>query len=422
MVSLPGVAIALYASASPVGIELADQFWSVAGAVVIAQIAARARVWFLFCVTATGIIAGLASTLLFASALGVVALACFHRVGMAGRLWGDSGVGATLLISSASALTTLTLFNLDDFARPGLSALIAALLVALGLGDATLHRRRHFHPALARKNRRVATLVLATSVLAMTAWSGLEFIALRQQLIEVRAQSVAANSAGRAGDIESLATIASSVHHDLNVVAASLDSAPISLLGWTPLAGPNIGAMQRSNASLLEILAAGEALAEGSSNPTLTLAEGEAFTEDLVGSARTFDQTVASVVTASEVLGTELDSPWLAPPLREALTEVHSRFDAVSHLGEAASAADAVKSVLGVDAPRTYLILFANPAETRELGGFTGATAVISVDNGNIDLLDTVRNGILNETEAALSTITSPLPNRYLEHLSLIHI
>ena len=44
--------------------------------------------------------------------------------------------------------------------------------------------------------------------------------------------------------------------------------------------------------------------------------------------------------------------------------------------------------MLGADEPRTYLVLFTTPSESRGLGGFVGSYAELTVDDGQLTLSD----------------------------------
>ena len=42
--------------------------------------------------------------------------------------------------------------------------------------------------------------------------------------------------------------------------------------------------------------------------------------------------------------------------------------------------------MLGADGPRTYLLLFTTPSESRGLGGFVGSYAELTADDGQLAL------------------------------------
>jgi hypothetical protein len=63
---------------------------------------------------------------------------------------------------------------------------------------------------------------------------------------------------------------------------------------------------------------------------------------------------------------------------------------------------------LGADAPRTYVIMFQNPAEARALGGTALSFALVKVDNGKIALEDSIAAGFNNFTQWGSSVVTPP--------------
>lgn len=73
--------------------------------------------------------------------------------------------------------------------------------------------------------------------------------------------------------------------------------------------------------------------------------------------------------------------PQIAGPIRSATDQLRETSDV---LGAAASGAKLLPSMLGVDGPRTYLLLVQNSAEARATGGIPGALAVLKADDGRI--------------------------------------
>jgi len=75
----------------------------------------------------------------------------------------------------------------------------------------------------------------------------------------------------------------------------------------------------------------------------------------------------------------------LLPPVRSAVQELAEGLDRLaSATGAASRAARLAPAMLGADGPRTYLLIFQNPAEIRAGGGMPGAYAVIRAERGRI--------------------------------------
>ncbi len=92
------------------------------------------------------------------------------------------------------------------------------------------------------------------------------------------------------------------------------------------------------------------------------------------------------------------ESPWLLAPVASRLASFQRSIDrATEDAQTAAAAVEVIPDLLGEDGPRRYFVAFATPAETRDLGGFMGAYALLVVDDGDIKLQKAGRVNDLNE-------------------------
>ena len=107
-----------------------------------------------------------------------------------------------------------------------------------------------------------------------------------------------------------------------------------------------------------------------------------------------FLDAAANVSAAADAVGRAgeivdgIDSSSVISQVADAKAELEQR------IGEVAGPLDTLDSivpllpgVLGADAPRTYLLLFQNPAEMRPLGGMPGRIAEVVVSNGSPSLI-----------------------------------
>jgi hypothetical protein len=79
----------------------------------------------------------------------------------------------------------------------------------------------------------------------------------------------------------------------------------------------------------------------------------------------------------------------LLPPLRSAITELTGQLArAAAGIGAVAQAGRLLPPMLGGSSPRSYLLLFQNPAELRATGGMPGAFAVVRADRGALRIVD----------------------------------
>ena len=92
-----------------------------------------------------------------------------------------------------------------------------------------------------------------------------------------------------------------------------------------------------------------------------------------------------------------LHSPWLMGPVGGGVDSFERSVRAAT--SDAATAARAVRvlpDLLGAGGERRYLVAFGTPAEARELGGFMGAYAILSANDGDLELVESDRVLTLN--------------------------
>lgn len=126
---------------------------------------------------------------------------------------------------------------------------------------------------------------------------------------------------------------------------------------------------------------------------------------------------ISKVTTNIHELKTEIDGIKVEGALGAivaARDKVSGLIDQVTPLLDTAnSVVPLLPAALGVDGPRTYVVMFQNPAEARALGGTALSFAIVKVDNGKIDLAGTVPAGFNNFSKYPQSIL--PLPDGVLE-------
>jgi hypothetical protein len=82
-----------------------------------------------------------------------------------------------------------------------------------------------------------------------------------------------------------------------------------------------------------------------------------------------------------------LDTDGLLPPVVAAVGQLRGKLDEAASLTRTGrKATTLLPPMLGADGPRTYLLIFQNPAEARATGGLPGAYAVVRADRGRIEM------------------------------------
>lgn len=184
---------------------------------------------------------------------------------------------------------------------------------------------------------------------------------------------------------------------------------------WT-LGGSLVPVVSQHRAAVLDLSATGadelatvsDALATidpetlGITAGRLDLAAVGALAEPFGRVDRALDR-LATVVTAA-------DSPWLVTPVADELASLSGRIaDNALKVDNAVAAVDLAPTMLGVDGPAVYLVLFTSPAEARGLGGFIGNYAELTVTNGQLELTDFGRvSDLQQQAEAIGARVSGP--------------
>lgn len=101
-------------------------------------------------------------------------------------------------------------------------------------------------------------------------------------------------------------------------------------------------------------------------------------------------------------------SVWQVPPVRDALDDVTEAVgDAEGSARTGALAAGLGPALLGADGEARYFVAFVSPSEARGTG-FMGNYGVLTLTDGEVDLVEVGRNDELNEAGQPVKVITGP--------------
>jgi len=162
------------------------------------------------------------------------------------------------------------------------------------------------------------------------------------------------------------------------------------LASQLPAVGNDVGAVRTvsevaddiAQDVLPDVVAAGEGVSPASFQPTegrVGLAGIAAAVPHLRDARDALDPSVARALA----LDPESLTDQIAEPVRELQAQL---MDVEDGLDAAVTAAQLLPPMLGENERRTYLILFQNNAEIRATGGIPGAMALVSADDGRIEL------------------------------------
>jgi hypothetical protein len=162
------------------------------------------------------------------------------------------------------------------------------------------------------------------------------------------------------------------------------------LAGALPWVGDDVTAVARLSRAADELARRGlPPLVEGAGSLPATFAPGKgrldlAAMERLGPGLRVVDDQLRRV--SADLDG--LNRGGLLPPVRAAVDDFRAKLDEAAALtATAGKALPLLPPMLGADGPRTYLLIFQNPAEVRATGGLPGAYAVVRADRGEIRLI-----------------------------------
>ncbi len=141
---------------------------------------------------------------------------------------------------------------------------------------------------------------------------------------------------------------------------------------------------------------------------------------------------VGPPVDAAEASGLEraaermegLDTTWLIPPLATRLGSLRDDLrKTVPEAKRAALAVDLAPAMVGVEGTRHYLVLFANPAEARSLGGYVGAYGVLTASDGTLEFGPSGRTAELHlAPDAALGADPTGFDQHYSSFQPASHL
>lgn len=299
--------------------------------------------------------------------------------------------------------------SFDDYAVPFLSAIVAASIWFVVSLTAIVWSPQHIRRRAALLG---AVAVVAMSVVAIGAGLGLRD---SQQLARAAENSLRDGvRAAQTGEIDAARSATQDAIDDLTTIRSDLSSPFVSALGQFPIAAQNLGALQAPLNSAHHVLTqAADALEQGEDLGQLFDGQGLDVTQ-VEHLAVTAEDLIGSLHDLKDVLGEER-SVWVVEPLKQRLDDVEAQAAPIDSFPEI-SLADGLLDLLGSPVQRSYLVLFGNTAEARELGGFAGGTALISVEDGEVALLRADRPRVPNSQATTPAAFTSPPTQRFLEH------
>ena len=313
-----------------------------------------------------------------------------------------------LLGAVIGAMAVQTLLRLDPTLFHGSTALVAlaaaAPVLVVGL--------RYAQPSTRRLAGR-GVLVAGTVAVVLTA-------IFTVGLIRGRAAAEHGLTTARQGLVAAAAGDTEEAAERFTRATEAFERAESMFSAWwmkparaVPVVGQHLAALDTATRQGSALAAAAGVAARSADTERWALRQGQFDLELIRTMAQPLD-TSADILEGAGLALAEVASPWLVDPLRDRLAgleaEIEDRLPAVRL---AADAAQVLPGLLGGDGQKRYLVLFATPAEARELGGILGNYAEVTAADGELALGAFGRNSDLNRRATSGFTDPDSFPDRF---------
>ena len=407
--SLLGALSAAVGFVAPVGQPLPDVLWSAGLGALVGWSVPRVPIWTV--IVASIPISAMAATwgalLAVVLAAGLAAVSAFYQ-GWNARLLGQTR--AALLTATATAgLLFWAMLDLGDRSLPFGSALATATATTVLTFIALV--------TLEPSQRRAVFGGIAT-VLVVVVGVGAVAVFQLQRATDSFGQAQALLASGvehaRTGDFDRAEENLEAATGEVAEAADRIGSPAVSIFSHVPVAGQNLAAAQRTLPPTIELLSQSQALLVQALDLDGVVSGNAVDLEHL----ETLGESIDLVSASSRELGNTLrapSGPWVLPELRVQLEQAAVQTDWLGTIA-GLEVPESLRSLLGGDEPRQYLVIFGNTAEARELGGFAGGTALLRIDRGEISIERADRPSVLNDSPGSPADFTELPPQRFLEH------
>lgn len=367
-----GLGAAVLTAAEPTGGTWADPLWRGGAVAVLVLLGSRAARWTWVWLAAVTAVAAVGAPVALAAALVALALATASS-------WFEHR--PRLLGAGTCALAGGALLALPELGPHGAEVLVAAAAV----GPALVTGFRASPTARKRLVVRTALVGGGLVVLGMVG-AGVAAALSASSLLDGADQAEAGLDAVADGDQEVGA-------ERFDAASASFDDASGVLAGpltWParalPVVAQHLSALSDAAGTGRDVALSAGGAARAAPYQELRAEEGQVDLARVEAMQVPLAEATAALEEASSTLA-DAGSPWLLPPVADALDRFATEVDdALPDARLASRAVDATPSLLGAEGDRRYLVLFTNPAESRNLGGFIGSYGMLEARAGQLEM------------------------------------
>ncbi len=329
--------------------------------------------------------------------------------------------------ASIGALTGLTLLHLPSHGMSGLEVLVAIVAVAPVI--ATGYQES---PGFVRKQSRRFALI-AVGALAAATIAAIAAVLIARPTLE---QAVDGSRTGldevRAGDPARSAVTLREASKDFAQAERDLTNIWMAPARAVPVIGTQVDALATAATSGRQVTQAAAKIASVAPYRSLK-ADGGTIDVDALTRMREPVREMLATVDQASAPAAALRSAWLLPPIDDGISALLDELgSARDELQTADAILTAAPGLLGDEGEQNYLLLFTSPAETRNLGGFTGSYGLLSADGGTVELKESGSTGrfmtdqgvdpstvTLQGTDEFIARYAHYQPNRFLQNLTV---
>ena len=317
-----------------------------------------------------------------------------HRLAALG--WAPREAVAGLVVTQC-ILSVVALFTARGVLPLWLGIAITAVVVAVLAIEVARSRLEREQPRGLRTGIKVGVVVIVVGLvvaMAPLALAAQDTVDLMQQGRDAASKAL---TAARDGDTITAQGAFNEAAREFTAARDKLESPTLSGGLVVPFVASNVKAARTLADIGSDLATAGETITTAVHPEALQVVDGTLPIGEVREVGPKLEAGSAALTSALGKLDSLVDDPYLLPQVEDAVNKVHKQLaQAEGEARRAAAAAKLAPAIFGGDGPRRYLLVVQNNAESRATGGFIGSYALMTAENGKVDVGDMIRAGNWN--------------------------
>lgn len=251
-------------------------------------------------------------------------------------------------------------------------------------------------PPVRKHTVRWIVIGIASLLVVVLGYVGVRGLIVMNELTAAKAMLSQVMDEAKSFDLKALGASTDTLAGHAERAASAADDPVWKAFEFVPLLGPNLNAARLvSNAldSLVGEVVQPAIKTVGEIDPSKRNPEGGFDLSPLSDASALLQNATVVIPQVTESLGT-IDRDAVLPQISGPLNDLDGQLARVNGtLGDAANLLNFAIGYLGVNEPRTYILMVQNNAESTGLGGSAAAYTIMKVANGNVDVVDQAGSG-----------------------------